>query len=378
MIARNYYRKEFWKNLSSRSMAKFLFAVFFTFASMGFITDLWSEGQNATHFLVFNVLLFGIMGMGYAYGATRNWKWIPVLLVIHLSLPLLLPDAVTSVTSEALTTGISKQRLIVDGFGIMLLIMLGYAFFVIFITGEGIPHIRLKTEIELARRMQDILVPDIRFNNERMEIFGRTESYYEIGGDLIDIYHDGDSLIAYTADVSGHGVGASLLMGMFKSAMRTALQKNLSLAEIINDCNRALQPLKNPNTFLTLAAIKFKKDNRLEYCVAGHLPILHFNISNRVISYHGQKQIPVSVKKDYNFVTEHAEYQPGDVFIFLSDGIIEVRNKKGQEYGQQNIEKIMMENYKHSAQDIYNIIIRDAKKFGNQMDDQSLMVIRLN
>ena len=225
--------------------------------------------------------------------------------------------------------------------------------------------------------MQDILVPDIRFQNDHLEIYGRTESYYEIGGDLIDVYHNGDSLVAYTADVSGHGVAASLLMGMFKSALHTSLQKKVSLAGMVNECNRSLQPLKNPNTFLTLAAIKFIENDRLEFCVAGHLPILHYNSVDHKIIYHSQKQIPVSVKTDYVFQSEYVEYKSGDVLLFLSDGISEVRNQNGQEYGLQSIEQIVLKNNKLSANDIYNLIILDVKNFGSQSDDQSLMIVKI-
>jgi phosphoserine phosphatase RsbU/P len=376
MITRNYYRREYWKNLSFKSYARFLGAVFFTFGSMGFITDLWTEGGNNAAVLVFNVVFSGCLGAAYAFGATRNWKYIMLVLMVHLMVPMLIPDALTVVSTDALAQGITKQRLLIDGFGILFMVIMGYLFFIIFISGEGTPQARLKTEIDLARKMQDVLVPDINYIDADLEVFGRTESYFEIGGDLIDLYQQKKSMVAYTADVSGHGVSASLLMGMFKSAIRTLLQKELSLAEIINDCNRSLQPLKNPKTFLTCAAIKFLPDKKIEFCVAGHLPVLHYCQKDHTIYYYAQKQIPVAVKADYKFITGQAEYKPGDLFLFLSDGISEVRDSKGQEYGLKAIEAIILEQHDQPMEVIYNSIISDVKKFGSQNDDQSLMVIK--
>jgi phosphoserine phosphatase RsbU/P len=55
--------------------------------------------------------------------------------------------------------------------------------------------------------------------------------------------------IGYVADVSGHGVGAGLLMGMFKSAARTQLLTSQSLDQLLNTLNVALFDLKKPEMF---------------------------------------------------------------------------------------------------------------------------------
>lgn len=376
MIKRNYYHREFWKTLAPKSYMKLLLAVFFTFSAIGFITDLWIEGHSSTGHLIFTVALSGVMGAAYAFGATKNWKIIPVVLIIHLTIAVFVPNSVATLAVDHLNAAMTKTRLLVDGLGIMIMIMLGYIFFIIFISSEGISHIRFKTEIDLASKMQDVLVPDIDFQNQHFQIYGQTKPFFEIGGDLIDFHENNNSLVCYTADVSGHGVAASLLMGMFKSAVHTSLQENKSLDEMINNCNRSLHPLKKPSMFLTVSAIKFNSHNTAEYTVAGHLPVMHFQAAAKKIIYHSQKQIPLSVKTDFRFSTQKIDYNKGDIFIFLSDGLTEVRNKAGNEYGLEPVEQIILQRNQQSLNEIYTTIINDVKSFGNQHDDQSLMLIR--
>ncbi|MCB9059555.1 MAG: serine/threonine-protein phosphatase [Calditrichae bacterium] len=369
-----YYRREFWKNLSGKSLIKLGLAIFFTFSSIGFISDLLSGGRYLDWYVVFNVIFSGLIGVGYALGAIRNWKWIPIVLGTHLAVAIILPS--TTIVIENIVIEISKVRLIVDSAGILAMVMLGYIFFIIFITGEGIPQVQLKTEIDLARKMHDVLVPEIEIRDRRFHIFGKSQPYLEVGGDLIDVYQKDDILVCYTADVSGHGVAASLLMGMFKSAVYTALSKSLSLQDLVNTCNQVLNQLKKPTMFLTFSAIRFDGTNLVEFSVAGHLPILHYRADENKIEELIIKQIPVSVKKDYNFLTRKAQFNRGDIFLFLSDGLTETNDKNGIEFGMENIKKILLENARLPLSEIYNVVTGTIEKYGTQKDDQSLMIVK--
>ena len=56
------------------------------------------------------------------------------------------------------------------------------------------------------------------------EVYGKSIPSAEMGGDLIDVVEKVGNLLAYIADVSGHGLPAGQLMGMLKTAMRVCLQ----------------------------------------------------------------------------------------------------------------------------------------------------------
>ena len=372
MNLKKQYQKAFWKSLSAKSYLLILLAVFFTFASIGFVNDLWSNEQTTYSYLVFNVIISGLIAALAVHIAVRNWKWAPVFIILFLALIILVPERFGQVAPDT----VFDKRNIVIGFGLFICLMLGYLFFIIFISGEGIRQVKLTTEMDLAKSMHDILVPAVVYKNDRFEIYGQSKPISEVGGDLLDIYQQNDSLVCYTADVSGHGVAASLLMGMFKSAVHTSLQKEKSLAEMINECNRSLVDLKKASMFLTASAIQFEEGNRAYYTVAGHLPIIHIKNETEQFDFLTIKQIPIAVKKDFIFETKQVEFKNNDLFVFVSDGLTEVHNDKNEEFGLEKIARIITNNKDQPLKSIYNKVTDSVNEFGTTHDDQTLMLLK--
>ena len=372
MNIQRYYRKAFFRSLPTRSYLKLLIAIFFTFSTIGFVLDLWKEGQLPLWNLFLTVAYSGLIAVGFAHGVMRNWKLIPVVLLIQFTLPFVLPGSAASFS----TSEIMESRLILDGFGILSSVILGYVFFVIFISGEGIPHVRLKTEMDLAKEMHDVLVPPIQYQNQHFAIYGKSIPTSEVGGDLLDFYETENSITCYTADVSGHGVAAGLFMGMFKSAMHTSLQSNSSLATVLNTVNKSLHKLKKASMFLTASAIRFNENKTAEFSVAGHLPILHYRAHSHSIQYLTIKQIPLSVQPDYKFSTETVSFESGDVFLFLTDGLTEVSNAKDEEFELERIEALLLRNASQPIEELFQTIITEIHQHGPQRDDQTMMIVR--
>jgi serine phosphatase RsbU (regulator of sigma subunit) len=366
------YRKAFWKSLPTRSYIKLLIAIFFTLSTIGFIIDLWNAGQQPLWRLLVTIIYFGLLGVGCAHIAIRrDWKIIPVLILVQISIMFLLPESNIQIPINDLL----KNRLILDGFGLVVSVVLGYVFFILFISGEGIPQVRLKTEIDLAKKMHDVLVPTIQFQNENIVVYGKSIPTSEIGGDLIDLYDTENTIICYTADVSGHGVAAGLLMGMFKSAMHTALKNELSLSKIVNTINQSLHKLKKASMFLTVSAICFYENKTAEFTVAGHLPILHFQAHSNSVQHLLIEQIPLTVKPDYLFKTKKVNFESGDIFLFLTDGLTEVSNSRNEEFGIKRIEELLIQNYSQQPDTLFNRIMNEIKNHGPQYDDQTLLII---
>jgi serine phosphatase RsbU (regulator of sigma subunit) len=165
-------------------------------------------------------------------------------------------------------------------------------------------------------------------------------------------------------------------MGMFKSAMHTNLQKNLSLAEVLNEANLTLYQLKKRTMFLTCAAIRFSGNQTAEFSVAGHLPILHYRAQSGSIEQLREKQIPLSVQADYRFATQEVSYSPGDCFALVTDGLSETTNQKDKEFGLERIESLVRENQQQSLEKLFEIVLAAVNDHGPRKDDQTLMFIR--
>lgn len=373
MDNKKFYRKAFWSSLPTRSYLKLLIAIFLTFSTIGLLNDLWNTGQQPLWRLLITIAYFGLMGIGLAHiTMRRDWKIIPVFLIIQLSITFLMPES----SAHIQINDIIKNRLIFDGFGILISVFLGYVFFIIFITGEGIPQVRLKTEIDLAKKMHDVLVPKIKYKNKTVIAYGQSIPTSVVGGDLLDLYESGNSVTCYIADVSGHGVAAGLLMGMFKSAMHTALQSKSSLSTTINTINRSLHQLKKASMFLTASALRFDETKTAEFTVIGHLPILHYQAHSNSVQHLLIKQIPLSVRSDYQFKTKKVNFKSGDTFLFLTDGLTEVLNSQHKESGIKRIEELLIQYNSQQIDILFDKIIDEINEYGPQRDDQTLMIIR--
>jgi len=372
MELKKYYRKAFWKSLPNRSYLKLLIAIFFTLSTIGFITDLWNAGQQPLWRLLITIVYFGLLGVGCAHiTIRRDWKIIPLLIIVQFSIMFLLPESTIQIPINDLL----KNRLIFDGFGLVVSIVLGYVFFIFFISGEGIPQVRLKTEIDLAKKIHDVLVPTIQFKNKSIVAYGKSIPTSEIGGDLIDLYDTENKIICYAADISGHGVAAGLLMGMFKSAMHTALKNESSLSKIFNIINQSLHQLKKASMFLTASAICFNENKTAEFAIAGHLPILHYQVHSNSVQHLHIKQIPLTVKSDYLFKTKIVNFKSGDIFLFLTDGLTEVANSQNEEFGIKRIEELLIQNHSQQPDTLFTKIMNEINNYGPQHDDQTLLII---
>ena len=74
-------RNAFWRDLGQRSFALFLGAVFFTFASLGFLVDVLALGRQSLSELIYTTLVTGLVSVSYAWCGTRARKWFPVAIL---------------------------------------------------------------------------------------------------------------------------------------------------------------------------------------------------------------------------------------------------------------------------------------------------------
>lgn len=95
-----------------------------------------------------------------------------------------------------------------DGIGLLATTLLGYHLFLRFISTQGIDQIRVLTELELAHAIQQTLVPALSYQSDALDVYGISLPSEEVGGDLVDLVTTERGLLAYVADVSGHGIPA--------------------------------------------------------------------------------------------------------------------------------------------------------------------------
>ncbi|HVQ12959.1 MAG TPA: PP2C family protein-serine/threonine phosphatase, partial [Vicinamibacterales bacterium] len=196
----------------------------------------------------------------------------------------------------------------------------------------------------------------------------------DVGGDLVDIVEQDDAWLGYVADVSGHGVGSGVVMGMFKSALRMRARAGGSLASLLDDIQAVLIPLKQPQMFVTVACVRHGHGNQVECAVAGHLPILR--VRNGHVEEVTSPQIAVGMFDGTTFSSSSAECMPGDLFALLTDGLIEVFNRERKELGFDWAKGVLRSSDGQPLSAIASRLLADARAHGTQLDDQTVLLIR--
>jgi hypothetical protein len=241
---------------------------------------------------------------------------------------------------------------------------------------------RLSTELASAHSIQRTLVPPISASFSGYDLNGLSLPSEKVGGDLVDVVLlPNRSIVAYVADVSGHGLQAGILMGMVKTAVRTILLESCDdpaslLASLCDRLNRALPTVKESHMYATLSAVCLAPDGRIEYTLAGHPSILYYQASSRTVQALGCYQLPVGLLPVDAYISHSLQIEQGDLLAIATDGILEAANSQEEEFGSDRIAALLTEMPGQDLASLRDSIVSAAQAFGKQADDQTILLIR--
>jgi serine phosphatase RsbU (regulator of sigma subunit) len=199
----------------------------------------------------------------------------------------------------------------------------------------------------------------------------------DVGGDLVDLVETSSGWTAFVSDVSGHGVGSGLLMGVIKSSARTELRHEGGLDRLLNTLNAVVFHLKDPRMFATFAGLQFQGGRNLQFAVAGHLPILHYRAADSTLAELTTPQVAVAMFDDRRFIASTISCSPGDLFVIVTDGITEVFDRHDREFGFEQVKAIIGACARESLDVIEHRLMVATRTHGAQLDDQTLLLVRV-
>ncbi len=210
---------------------------------------------------------------------------------------------------------------------------------------EEVGRIAMKKELELARKMQQQLIPSNLVKNESYFFTSLYQPHGEIGGDYFDVIPFDDNKIAFCiADVSGKGVSAALLMANFQANIRALLSVSKSAEELIIKLNKRVIESSGMEKFITLFLGIYDPSNRKLISVnAGHIPPMLLNNNELIELKEGCTLLGMFDPIPEIVVEEHILGENAKLMSF-TDGITEVTNELDEEFGIQALEKILREN----------------------------------
>jgi hypothetical protein len=362
-----------------------LIAVYLLFSIFGFYTDLMMGGTQPYLIVIVNVLMNGVTSVLFIIVLAR-------LPIIYFSVPIIFSAVnplLMAYVSNLLMRIFSPPPVRADvgirfaATGTMALAVLSYVFFVAFIRSEGKEAFRLRNELDAAHGIQKTLVPPVSLRTTRFEIYGISKPSEKVGGDLVDTVAltNGDA-IAYLADIAGHGLQAGILMGMLKTAARTALleagqlQPAHTLPLMLERLNSVLPEVKEPHMYATFTGFRLCADGSVYYALAASPPILHWHAGHMSLSHLEEEQFPLGLLPVPGFNGQSMQTAPGDLLVVATDGILEVSNKTEEEFGVDRLKTIIASNTRAPLADLAQAILTAAQAFGKQHDDQTILIVR--
>ena len=244
---------------------------------------------------------------------------------------------------------------------------------------ESLRQEALKKELELASKMQNLLIPD-NINlpqNNNMFATGFYHPHYDIGGDYYDcIYLSNKDVGFCIADVSGKGISAALLMANFQANMRALFTHEIPLESLVTKLNERVIRSVQGEKFITLFLARYNfKTHKLEYINAAHNPpVIYYTDSKEIfmpetscVGIGMLDEIPV-INKGLIEIQEHTK------IICYTDGLSELPDENGEEIGTIVIEKYIS-NKRQVDENIEQIISSQKIPDGNDrmFDDISIL-----
>lgn len=244
---------------------------------------------------------------------------------------------------------------------------------------------KMQRELELARTLQESLLPASVPRFEHLDIAGCSLPAEYVGGDYFDYFIlSPTKILLAIGDVSGKGVAAALYMAKLQGMMQIAARMAHSPKEILEKLNYELYGTIDKRSYITLTLALFDIEaERVTIARAGHTKPLLF-MENAVHEIHSIG-LGLGLEKGLLFGKTLQEVEiplkKGQIFLLYSDGLNEACNEQKDQFGISSISEILQDNASsESATILQNTLLRRLAEFigkAEQHDDVTMICIRV-
>lgn len=241
---------------------------------------------------------------------------------------------------------------------------------------------QLTRDLDIAREIQQGLLPSEPIEVEGFEIAGWSRPAAETGGDYYDWQRLPDGRVAITiADVTGHGIGSALVTSVCRAYSRASMMAQPDVRQLMQHVNELLVEDLPADRFITFVVAVLDPDaSTVELLSAGHGPQLYYAALEGDVQHFGAQGIPLGMMAKFEFdVPKVLELSEGDVLMLLTDGFFEWSDPTGDRFGVERLRDTLATLAHRPAGEIISTLyerVRDHAKGTRQADDVTAVVIK--
>jgi len=209
------------------------------------------------------------------------------------------------------------------------------------------------------------------------EISGAWLPARSVGGDYFDVHAFSENKLAMSiADVSGKGMSAALLMSNLQAALKATASDEVPPEDLCRKVNRIICDNVSPDKFITaFYGLVDGSSHRLVFTNAGHnAPILARRDGSWLRLREGG--VPLGLFPSADYERGEVELAPGDRLVLFTDGVTEVSGAGAEEFGEERLLSVLLENRHLSAKELQERILAEVAKFsGARFEDDATLVV---
>jgi sigma-B regulation protein RsbU (phosphoserine phosphatase) len=238
--------------------------------------------------------------------------------------------------------------------------------------------VAVSQELDLAREIQKSILPRVLPEIAGLHVAARYLPMSAIGGDFydFDVRRPG-CLGLIVADVTGHGVPAALVASMVKIAFVMEADRLDTPGVALANINRALHG-RFARAYVTACCGNIDTLSRkLSYSSAGHPAPLLLRRDGRV-EHLDQQGLVLAFRAEARYATAEVTLDTGDRLFFFSDGLIEACNARGELFGEERLEQLLIDRAALTPEQLIDQIVADLRYWvgpGTQLQDDLTIVV---
>ena len=240
--------------------------------------------------------------------------------------------------------------------------------------------VALQNELELARNMQQSILPTEFPASGAWQIFANMEPARDVGGDFYDVLNLVDNKVGIAiADVSGKGVPAALFMMSSRTLLKGAAIGRSKPHEVLREVNQLLYENNETAMFVTVFFAIYNPENgELVYANGGHNPPIVVHADGSSAEIPESSGIALGMVPDFEYEMNSIVLAPGDTAVLYTDGVTEAENVRQEQFGMGRLQGLMAETPPADAEGATSAIFKAVRGFAGdapQFDDITCLTL---